>query len=68
MRLFLYDFDLRLMYGIYKVAGRGGYDLRLNAFKFYKFFPTQIDLATGMERSISWIDLNENIQNNRAAQ
>ena len=40
MRLFLFDVDLRMMYGIYKAAGPGGYNIEPRAFKSQ--FPSQV--------------------------
>nr|XP_043609919.1 uncharacterized protein LOC122581719 isoform X1 [Erigeron canadensis] len=40
MRLFLFDVDLRLLYGIFKAAGPGGYNLEPKAFK--ADFPSQV--------------------------
>lgn len=43
MRLFLFDVDLRMMYGIYKAATPGGYNIEPRAFKSQ--FPSQVRFA-----------------------
>ncbi|KAJ8439869.1 hypothetical protein Cgig2_003935 [Carnegiea gigantea] len=40
MRLFLFDVDLRMMYGIYKATGPGGYNIEPRAFRSQ--FPSQV--------------------------
>lgn len=42
MRLFLYDVDLRLMYGVFKATGAGGYNIEPKAFK--SKFPSQVSV------------------------
>jgi hypothetical protein len=42
MRMFLFDVDLRLMYGIFKAAAPGGYNLEPKAFNTE--FPSQVSI------------------------
>ncbi|KAK9154308.1 hypothetical protein Sjap_001788 [Stephania japonica] len=43
MRLFVFDIDLRLLYGIYKAAGPGGFKIEPKAFQ--SAFPSQVRFA-----------------------
>ncbi|XP_021863661.2 uncharacterized protein [Spinacia oleracea] len=43
MRLFLFDIDLRMLYGIYKAAAPGGYNIEPRAFKSQ--YPSQVRFA-----------------------
>lgn len=47
MRFFLFDVDLRLMYGIFKAAGPGGYNIEPKAFK--NEFPSQVSSSSSIQ-------------------
>ncbi|KAH9609776.1 hypothetical protein KSS87_012766, partial [Heliosperma pusillum] len=61
MRLFLFDIDLKMLYGVYKAAGSGSYNVEPRAFKSQ--YPSQdgglmASPAADTDESIKWLSMD----------